>query len=453
MTADELTVIIIDDEKDVRNAARQTLDLAGYRIVDFDSAETALPQVSADWPGIIVTDVRMPGMDGFELLRRCQDLDADLPVIMVTGHGDISMAVKAMQEGAYDFIEKPFRADQLTEVVRRAVEKRALVLENRGLRSKLASRAGPEDSIIGRSVAIRQVHHTIANIAGTDVDVLINGETGSGKELVARCLHDLSNRSEQPFVAINCGAVPESVFESELFGHEAGAFTGASSRRIGKIEYAHAGTLFLDEIESMPLALQVKVLRVLQERVVERLGSNQPRPVDIRVLAATKEDLRAAADRGEFRADLYYRLDVVRIDLPPLRDRVEDIPMLFEHFVLLASQRYNREPPRITPSLIQELSAQRWPGNVRELQNAAHRFVLSANTLSSGNASGDEPRAEAAALPDMVEAYERSLLIQALTDHGGNLKNTYTALGLPRKTLYEKMRKYGLDRKDFMQTA
>jgi two-component system C4-dicarboxylate transport response regulator DctD len=451
MGGDKLTVAIVDDELEVRNAARQTLDLAGYEILDFAGAEAALADMAADRPGVIVTDVRMPGMDGFELLRRCQERDSDLPVIMVTGHGDISMAVRAMREGAYDFIEKPFRSDLLTDVVRRAAEKRALVLENRGLRSKLASRSGPEATIIGRSSAIREVHNTIANIAGTDVDVLINGETGSGKELVARCLHDLSNRSAQTFVAINCGAVPESVFESELFGHEAGAFTGASSRRIGKIEYADRGTLFLDEIESMPLTLQVKVLRVLQERVLERLGSNKSRPVDIRVVAATKEDLKAAVNRGDFRADLYYRLDVVRIDLPPLRDRVEDITMLFEHFVLLASQRYDREPPPITPSLIEELSTQRWPGNVRELQNAAHRFVLSANTLSEGNRNAETPHGSAAPLPQLVDRYERSLIVQALRDHSGNLKNTYTALGLPRKTLYEKMRRYGLDRKDYIE--
>ncbi|MDH3525523.1 MAG: sigma-54 dependent transcriptional regulator, partial [Acidobacteriota bacterium] len=353
-------VVFVDDEADVRDAARQTLELAGHRVEAVASAAAVLRMVSRDWPGTVVADVRMPGMDGRELMRRCLEIDPDLPVVLVTGHGDISMAVQAMRDGAYDFLEKPFRAEHLVEVVERACEKRALVLENRRLQSALDYRAAPEELIVGGSPAIREVHDAIRRFAGADVDVLIVGETGTGKELVARCLHHQSGRAGGRFVAINCGAVPESVFESELFGHEAGAFTGAQSRRIGKLEHADGGTLLLDEIESLPLHLQVKVLRALQERVIERLGSNEPRQIDIRVLAATKSDLRAASERGTFRADLFYRLDVARIEVPPLARRLEDIPLLFRHFLLRAGSRYGREAPAVTPETLRELASRSW---------------------------------------------------------------------------------------------
>ena len=435
-------VILVDDEQQVREASRQTLELAGYQVLDFAAADPALQAIGDDWPGVVVSDVRMPGMDGLELMRACRALDADLPVILVTGHGDVSMAVGAMRDGAYDFIEKPYRADRLTDVVRRALDKRALVLENRALRSELAARPGLEARLIGRSDSAIQLRRRIAEIADTDVDVLLEGETGTGKELVARCLHDHGARRTRRFVAINCGALPESIIESELFGHEAGAFTGARARRIGKFEYADRGTLFLDEIESMPLALQVRLLRVLQERVIERLGSNESIPVDVRVVAATKADLRAAAARGEFREDLFYRLDVVEIPLPALRDRREDIPLLFAHFAMLAASRYGREEPALGAALAEELMSRPWPGNVRELQNAAERFVLAGRQQA--------PAAAGAPLGDQVSRFGRSLIEHELARHGGSVKATYLALGIPRKTLYEKMRKYGLSRRDFV---
>jgi two-component system, NtrC family, C4-dicarboxylate transport response regulator DctD len=444
----DVPVLFVDDEEPVREAARQTLELAGCRVEVLASAEAALKLVSSDWPGIVVADVRMPRMDGRELMRRCLEIDPDLPVVLVTGHGDISMAVQAMRDGAYDFVEKPFRSELLIDVVNRAIEKRLLVLENRQLRSALDSRQSPEELIIGSSPAIRAVHQAIHRLAGADVDVLITGETGTGKELVARCLHQQSSRASAHFVAINCGAVPEGIFESELFGHEAGAFTGAESRRIGKLEHAGEGTLFLDEVESLPLHLQVKVLRALQERVIERLGSNEARHIDIRVLAATKSDLRAASDNGTFRADLFYRLDVARIELPPLAERREDIPLLFRHFLLRASSRYGREAPAVSRETLHELTSRAWPGNVRELRNAAHRYVLSGALDHHPADSGR--RASAEGLAEQVEAFERDLIASELSTQKGSVKATYEALGLPRKTLYEKMRKHGLDRRDFL---
>ncbi|MBL4690174.1 MAG: sigma-54-dependent Fis family transcriptional regulator, partial [Rhodospirillales bacterium] len=325
-------VILIDDEDDVRISGSQTLELEGFDVIALGAAEDAMQHLTPDWPGVVVSDVRMPKMNGFDLLQHIQGVDRDLPVILITGHGDVAMAIKAIQGGAYDFVEKPAPPEYLIDVVRRALDKRSLVLENRALRDALQSPGGPHHRILGNAPVIERLRETIANIADTDVDVLLIGETGTGKELAARCLHDFSSRREGQFVALNCGAMPEQIIESELFGHEAGAFTGAARKRIGKIEYADKGTVFLDEIESMPLHIQVKLLRVLQERTIERLGGNAVIPVDIRVIAAAKIDLARACEEGGFREDLYYRLNVARIDLPALRDREADIVLLFHHF-------------------------------------------------------------------------------------------------------------------------
>ncbi|VFT53117.1 two-component response regulator [Pseudomonas aeruginosa] len=319
-------VLLIDDDPHLRQALRQTLDLAGLKVATLDDARQLDTAQCKDWPGVVVSDIRMPGIDGMELLRQLHEQDADLPVILITGHGDVPLAVQAMRGGAYDFLEKPFPSDALLDSVRRALEVRRLVLENRTLRLALAERHELHGRLIGRSAGMQRLREQVGSLAAIQADVLVLGETGAGKEVVARALHDLSSRRDGPFVAINAGALAESVVESELFGHEAGAFTGAQKRRIGKFEYANGGTLFLDEIESMSLDVQVKLLRLLQERVVERLGSNQLIPLDIRIIAATKEDLRQAADQGRFRADLYYRLNVASLRIPPLRERGEDHP-------------------------------------------------------------------------------------------------------------------------------
>ncbi len=440
-----LKVILVEDDPAVRMACQQALQLEGIDCIAFDSAETARTAVAADPPGAVVSDIRLPGKDGMTLLRELLAVDADLPVLLITGHGDIRMAVEAMKDGAYEFLEKPFDPEHLVELVKRALEKRRLALEVRALRRQLAGRDRIESRLIGRSAAMDEVRHLILDVADTGADVLLMGETGTGKELVARCLHDYSRRRDHHFVALNCGGLPETVFESELFGHEAGAFTGAAKRRIGKIEHADGGTLFLDEIESMPLAMQIKLLRVLQERSVERLGSNTPVPVDCRVVAASKADLRQLADQGAFRADFYYRLNVVVIELPPLRQRKEDIPMLFEHFVGLAAARYDREAPAVDRAVVGQLLAHDWPGNVRELRNAADRFALGLrrNFLGQvGGATGEEP----AALPlaKTVEAFERNLIQEGLRRHNGSLARTAEALQMAKTTLHDKIRKYGL---------
>lgn len=432
------TVLLIDDEPHVRLATTQSLELEGIDTVALDGAAAALTRLDADFPGIVVSDVRMPGMDGLALLRAVSGLDPELPVVLVTGHGDIAMAVQAIRDGAYDFIEKPFHTERLLDIVRRALDKRRLTLENRQLRRELAATRDGDVLLLGRSPGIQRLRAAIDNLADTGADVLIEGETGSGKEVVARLLHQRSQRREHAFVALNCGAIPETIFESELFGHEAGAFTGAAGKRIGKLEYAQGGTVFFDEIESMPLALQVKVLRALQERAIERLGSNRPIQLDIRVVAATKVDLRQAAQQGRFREDLYYRLNVIKLEIPPLRERREDIPLLFQHFVQKASERYRRPPAELDSEQLSALMAAQWPGNVRELANAAERCVL--------GQAGQVPVTGASSLPEQVAAFERTVITQALARHDGNVVATADALGVPRKTLYDKLKKYGLRR-------
>ncbi len=444
-------VLFIDDEKHIRLANRQTLELADLEVVCHESAIDALPLLGADWPGVVVCDIRLPEMDGLEFLLAAQNLDKDLPVILITGHGDVSTAVRAMRDGAYDFIEKPYSAERLVKTVQRALEKRALTLENRNLRRELEVHSTPGPRIIGRTPAMEQLRATIAQVADTGADVLVLGETGTGKELVARSLHEQSNRRTRNFVAVNCGALPETIIESELFGHEAGAFTDARSQRIGKFEHANGGTLLLDEIESMPLRVQIHLLRVLQERCLERLGSNELIQLDLRVVAAAKVDLRQLALSGDFREDLYYRLNVVCLEIPPLRERREDIPLLFHHFLLVAGHRYQQEVPLPGTSQMNALMTHSWPGNVRELRNLAERYVLLGGQMGwsiDALLSGSE-KEQKRSLAQQVDCFERSLIEQALVAASGSIKDVMDALAIPRKTLYDKMRKYGLDKSDY----
>ena len=435
--------ILVEDEQAVRRATAQALELGGFEVAACGSAEEALPLLARDFAGVLLTDVRLPGMSGLELLAHAVTVDADLPVIVVTGQGDVGMAVDAMRAGAYDFVEKPFASDRLLEIARRAQEKRTLVLENRRLREAWASH--PElPPLVGQSPAIERVRTLIRSLGPADVDVLINGQTGTGKEVVARQLHAASGR-KGPFVALNCGALPESVFESEIFGHEAGAFTGAQKRRIGKLEYAHGGTLFLDEIESMPLAMQVKLLRVLQERRLERLGGNESVAVDCRVVAASKADLLKMSGSGQFREDLYYRIGVVAIDLPTLHQRSADIPLLLAHFCQAAAVRYRREAPPWSAAQMQQWQQREWPGNVRELRNFADRWVLGVEQFATASAMPVQGQGQAAApLPQQVDSFEAGLVAAALKDSGGNVAAAAERLGIPKKTLYDKIRKYGL---------
>ncbi len=445
-------ILVIDDERHVRMATKQSIELAGFEVTCMDSAETALRSLSRSWPGVVISDIKMPGLDGLAFLKRAQSIDPDIPIVLVTGHGDVPMAVGAMRDGAYDFIEKPYDSDLLVDVVTRAFEKRRLVLENRALRRELDAHKGLASRLVGRSPGMIKLRGEIEAVAQIAADVLILGETGTGKELVARCLHEFSERRSGNFVAINCGAVPENIIESELFGHEPGAFTGATARRIGKFEHASGGTLFLDEVESMPMDLQVKLLRVIQERAVERLGSNKVLPLDLRVIAATKVDLRQASTEGSFREDLYYRLNVVNCAIPALRDRLEDIPLLFQHFVTQASRRYRKVAPTLSQEAAATLLDHSWPGNVRELQNAAERYALGLGIgLEPDNAgAGDAMAVARVPLSEQIDAFESSLIRRELIKQRGNVTATYEALGLPRKTLYDKMKRHGIRRDDLI---
>lgn len=440
-------VILVDDDAALRRATRQTLELAGLTVSDFASAAEALTVIDAEFSGVIVSDVRMPHMDGLEFFARLKTIDPDLSVILITGHGDIPMAVQAIQNGAYDFISKPFSTERLVHSLIRAAEKRQLVLENRTLRA-LADSAENDSPLIGQTPTIEHLRRTLADLADTNVDVLVEGETGSGKEVVAQLLHQWGHRRDKHFVALNCGALPESVIESELFGHEAGAFTGAQKKRMGRIEYSSGGTLFLDEIESMPPAAQVKLLRVLEMREIAPLGTNEVRPVDLRVVAAAKVNLGDPAQRGDFREDLYYRLNVVTLTIPPLRERREDIPLLFAHFLNKAAKRFNRELPLLDSATHRYLMEHPWPGNVRELAHFAERFALGVGLPSAPNTpiidTDNEP------LPKRLERYEAELIRQTLSAHQGSVQDTLKALGIPRKTFYDKLQRHGINRADYL---
>jgi len=435
-------VLVIEDEDAVRQATVQTLELGGFEVLACASAEQAGHWLNADFAGVVVTDVRLPGSSGLELLAQVMALDTDLPVILMTGHGHVSMAVKAVQEGAYDFIEKPFSAERLTHTALRAAEKRRLVMENRHLKALWA--LNPDlPPLIGQSKSLERVRTLIATLGPMPIDVLINGETGTGKEVVARHLHAASLRTG-PFVAINCGALPESVFESEIFGHEAGAYTGAQKRRIGKLEFAQHGTVFLDEIESMPLALQVKLLRVLQERRLERLGGNDSIALDCRVVAASKADLLTLCAKGQFREDLYFRISAVSMDLPPLNQRPDDIALLLAFFMQGAANRFHLPVPIFPAQQMQQWQSRTWPGNVRELRNFADRLVLGVGLPEAPTTPVAETSAPMASLADQVDAHERELIARALLRCEGNVAVASEQLSIPKKTLYDKAKKYHL---------
>ena len=440
------SVIVVDDEASIRNAVEQWLSLSGFDVQLFSCAEDCLSQLPAHFAGVIVSDVRMPGIGGLALLNRLQQLDADLPVILLTGHGDVPMAVEAMRDGAYDFLEKPFSPEALLSSLRRALEKRQLVLENRRLHEQADLREQIDGRLLGVSRSLQTLRRQVLELAPLPVNVLIRGETGSGKELVARCLHDFGPRADKPFVALNCSAIPEQLFEAELFGHESGAFTGAQGKRIGKLEYADGGTLFLDEIESMPLAQQAKLLRVLQEQKLERLGSNQSISVNLRVVAATKPDLLEEARAGRFREDLAYRLTVAELRLAPLRERREDIALLYDAFSRNAAERLGRSAQVLSGAQLSRLLSHDWPGNVRELANVAERDVLGLGEPQLPDADVGQ------SLVAQQEAFEAQCLRAALSRHKGDIKAVLNELQLPRRTLNEKMQRHGLVRETFLSS-
>ncbi|MBO6540852.1 MAG: sigma-54-dependent Fis family transcriptional regulator [Rhizobiaceae bacterium] len=436
-------IVLVDDDNDLRHALVQGLELEGYEVADFSRADGALSMITRAFAGIAVCDIRLPDIDGMTFLAKALEIDPALPVILITGHGDVPLAVQAMRNGAYDFLEKPFTPGKLAEVSARALEKRRLVLENRALRENLSGTDGVDEVLIGNSPAMVRLRAEVRAIAETDADVLVVGETGAGKEVVSRAIHRLGSRADKPFVAINCGALPAEIVESELFGHEKGAFTGASGQRIGKLEHADGGTVLLDEIESMPLDLQVKLLRALETKQIERLGSNRVIKTDIRFIAASKADLKAESEAGRFRADLFYRLNVVSISIPPLRSHAGDIPDLFFQLAREARARYRREIPEITADLLERLKAHDWPGNVRELRNAADRFVIGLGT-DFGQQQPAAANGSGAPLRERMESFEKTVIEAALARHEGKLKPVYEELGISRKSLYEKMQRHGL---------
>lgn len=439
-------VLLIDDEEDLRLSTAQALELAGLDVVTVDHADHVFELIGYSFDGVIVSDIRMPGMDGMTLLQKVRELDAEIPVILVTGHGDVQLAVTAMRNGAYDFIEKPFSVQYLAGIIKRAIDRRSLVLENRRLRAVAGKRDDLETRLPGRTQAMVDLRYRIRAIGAADADTLIIGDTGVGKEVVARALHDVSARADRPFVAINCAALPQHLIESELFGHEAGAFPGALRPRYGKFEHARGGAVLLDEIGSMPFDMQGKLLRVLQERTITRLGSNETVELDVRFIATSKADLAKEALAGRFRQDLLYRLNVATVHVPSLAQRRSDIPILFLQLVREASARYDRDDIEVPPGIVSALSLQEWPGNVRELRNAADRLVLGLD-----GRSGNDPQESgdgSASLSVKVAEFEKSVLAQAIALHRGNLKAVYEALGISRKTLYEKMQKYALSKHD-----
>lgn len=432
-------VAFIDDDDVLRDANVQTLQLAGFDVLAFTSAEAALTTLPEGFAGVVVSDIRMPHMDGRQLFRRLKVQDPDLPVILITGHADVSEAVEAMHDGVYDFVAKPYATERLVSSIRRAIEKRRLVLENRQLRA-LAAQAQDDWPLIGQTPVMQRLRATLRQLASADVDVLLEGETGVGKELAARALHTWGRRRDREFVTVDCAALPAGALDSELFGHELGAFNGAVRQRTGRIQQADRGTLFLDEIETLAPEAQGKFLRVLEEREVTPLGSNRTHTLDVRVVAAAKSDLAEAVAAGTFRQDLFHRLDVVRIRIPPLRERRADAPLLFAHFLARACERLNSPQPVIDDQVRWRLHNYDWPGNVRELGHFAQRVALGLvdRGLEAAN-SAPSP------LPERVAAYEAHLIQEALANSGGDVRTALELLRIPRKTFYDKIDRHRLD--------
>jgi len=446
-------IILVDDEQSVRDSARQWLELSDFKVRDFGDAPSALNCITPEFEGMVLSDVKMPGMDGLELQKRVAEIDASIPVVLFTGHGDIAMAVRAIQDGAYDFVEKPFDPEQIIETVKRALEKRRLILENRGLKRALEGCSGIDSRLVGTSPAMLALKKEINNVAPTIANVLIIGETGTGKEVIARSIHNLSRLKDGPYMALNCAAIPVNMAESELFGHVGGAFTGAQGKRIGKLEAANKGTLFLDELNSMPLDVQGKLLRALELREITPLGSNATRPVDFRLISTMNVSPREAIGNGKLREDLYFRINTVELTVPPLRMRKSDIPLLFSFFLERAADTYGKEADPPGPEGLAAMMAYDWPGNVRELKSLAARYVLSTlparvriPKLLSGTTV--DRRESTIPLREQISLFERHLIHESILRNKGNIQQVIAELKVPRRTLNEKMAKYNLKRSE-----
>jgi two-component system nitrogen regulation response regulator NtrX len=452
MPADAAKILIVDDHRAVREELAFALGYDGFQTVEAAEGPAGLVRALEPDIDLVLLDVKLPGMDGLEVLGRLKEQRRELPVVMISGHGDLDTAVLAVRKGAYDFLQKPFAADRVVLSIRNALRTSRLQSEN------MALRAASAHELLGDSPAIEQIRALVQKVGRTDVPVLITGENGTGKELVARQLHRQSQRASGPFVAVNCAAIPADLAESELFGHEKGAFTGAVQSRAGSFEQAEGGTLFLDEVGDMPLPLQGKLLRTLQEHVVQRLGAQQPRRVDVRVLAATNQDLQAMVADKAFREDLFYRLHVVRVQLPPLRERGDDVLVLAQHFLVAATARNGLPPRRLGRSAAAWLRAQPWPGNVRQLKNVIEAAAVLADAAEieatdlaavATPVPGGDPRGSTdwfafEKLDDFRAATEKEFLRRKLLEFGGNIKRTAERIDLQRSNLYKKLERYGL---------
>jgi two-component system, NtrC family, response regulator AtoC len=452
-------VLVVDDDAGTRRVARANLALEGFEVLVASSAAEALARLSESDPLALVTDLKMPDEDGIALMARVHRERPWLPVILVTAHATVETAVQALRRGAHHYLEKPIRWDELGLVLRQAVAHERARRDLVRLRGELDRASGFEE-LVGDSPAMLEVFRVVQQVADADATVLLRGETGTGKELVARALHRRSGRRDQPFVAVNCTAVPRELMESEFFGHERGAFTGATARRQGRFQQADRGTLFLDEVGDVDLGVQAKLLRVLQEREVTPVGANRAEPVDVRVVAATNHDLEAAVKEGRFRDDLYYRLEVIPLRLPPLRERAGDLPALLEHFVRSFAGRYGRPVPMPPPEVLAAARGYPWPGNVRELRNVCERAALmgwDAVAPLLGQATPPGPALAAPAefsLPlldaraRLVERFEREYLTRLLRRHHCRVGEVARAAGIAERNLYEKLKAYGLSRDD-----
>jgi two-component system response regulator PilR (NtrC family) len=457
VTKDAARVLVVDDERGMRDFLEIFFRREGMEVATAANVDQALGLLEADDFDLVMTDVQMPGKSGIDLLRAVRVSSPETVVIVITAFATAETAIEAMKEGAYDYLTKPFKVDEARLVVNKALEKKLLSAENKRLRTELSTQA-KRRVLIGTSAAMQRVYDLMAQVAPTRTSVLVCGESGTGKELVARGIHDLSDRREKPFVAINCGAIPENLLESELFGHVKGAFTGAVQNKPGLFEVAHGGTLFLDEVGELPQTLQVKLLRAIQEKVIRRVGGNADSAVDVRIVTATNRDLHAESQAGRFREDLYYRLNVIQLGLPPLRERKEDVPLLVQHFLEKYAREQGKPGCQLSESALARILAYDFPGNVRELENTIERAVA----LARGETIGPEvlPAAllaqkaapAAAALPapggtldDLMNAFERDLLLAALTKAGGVKKRAAQLLGITFRSFRYRLEKLGLD--------
>ncbi|MBL8650088.1 MAG: sigma-54-dependent Fis family transcriptional regulator [Sphingopyxis sp.] len=434
-------VIFVDDDDALRAATVQSLELADIDVRAFADAATALAEIAEDFTGAVVTDIRMPRLDGLEFFARIRAVDSEIPVILITGHADVPMAIGALKSGAFDFLAKPFATDHLIAAVRKALDTRRLVLDNRMLRA--AAETSVDSPLTGDSPVMAQLRATIQQVARADIDVLVEGETGTGKELAALLLHRKGPRSGRPFVAVDCGALPEQLAEVELFGHDRGAPGYGPIAREGRIEQAHRGTLFLDGIDTMPLTIQAKLLRVVEERKVQPIGASEARAVDLRIIASSRRDLQLSVQAGEFREDLFYRLNVVRIRMPPLRDRKSDIPQLFAAFAEEAASKLGVVDFSIGDAALAHLIEHDWPGNVRELRNFAYGEILGVE-LPAIDAGVTVP-----SLPERVAQFEAQAIRDALVAANGDIAATLAYLRIPRKTLYDKIARHGIAPKTY----